>query len=201
MWLVDRVVQSLGRKCCFANLNRLTSIPTSGTFCCIVVSDASTPSTCSPVRGKTCNIFHTRNANTVLGPSCPQTGERLFYCDDVEVAGEEFFWLACQRDLVGILAKRRFDPYLPDGSVNCYKIRNHTPESDLAADLRRGLAYVRPEGARRKVLKACGPVRIGEQKVHACATPVVVEKLTRASEAYARGPADDQADADFLNQT
>jgi bifunctional non-homologous end joining protein LigD len=54
----------------------------------------------------------------------PQTGERLLYCDHVELAGEEFFWLACQRDLEGIVAKCRFDPYLLDGSVRWYKVRN-----------------------------------------------------------------------------
>jgi bifunctional non-homologous end joining protein LigD len=53
-----------------------------------------------------------------------QQGERLLYCDHVELAGEEFFWLACQRDLEGIVAKRRFDPYLLDGSVHWFKIRN-----------------------------------------------------------------------------
>ena len=50
--------------------------------------------------------------------------ERLLYCDHVELAGEEFFWLACERDLEGIVAKRRYDPYLLDGSVRWYKIRN-----------------------------------------------------------------------------
>ena len=54
----------------------------------------------------------------------PQIGERLLYCDHVELAGEEFFWLACQRDLEGIVAKWRFDPYLLDGSVCWHKIRN-----------------------------------------------------------------------------
>ena len=54
----------------------------------------------------------------------PNGGERLLYCDHFELAGEEFFWLACQRDLEGIVAKRRFDPYLLDGSVRWYKIRN-----------------------------------------------------------------------------
>lgn len=54
----------------------------------------------------------------------PRAGERLLYCDHVELAGEEFFWLACQRDLEGIVAKRRFDPYLLDGSVRWHKIRN-----------------------------------------------------------------------------
>ena len=54
----------------------------------------------------------------------PSIGERLLYCDHVELAGEEVFWLACERDLEGIVAKCRFDPYLLDGSVRWYKIRN-----------------------------------------------------------------------------
>ena len=54
----------------------------------------------------------------------PQSGDRLLYCDHVELAGEEFFYLACERDLEGIVAKRRFDPYLLDGSTTWFKIRN-----------------------------------------------------------------------------
>jgi bifunctional non-homologous end joining protein LigD len=55
----------------------------------------------------------------------PSPGERLLYCDHVELAGEEFFDFACERDAEGIVAKRRFDPYVLDGSVRWYKIRNH----------------------------------------------------------------------------
>ena len=33
------------------------------------------------------------------------------------------FQLACKRDLEGIVAKRKFDPYLPD-NAKWYKIRN-----------------------------------------------------------------------------
>jgi hypothetical protein len=54
----------------------------------------------------------------------PPQGERLLYCDHVELAGEEFFELACGRDLEGIVAKRRFDPYLLDGTTTWFKIRN-----------------------------------------------------------------------------
>jgi ATP-dependent DNA ligase len=54
----------------------------------------------------------------------PRHGERLLYCDHVELAGEEFFELACERDLEGIVAKRKFDPYLLDGSATWFKIRN-----------------------------------------------------------------------------
>jgi hypothetical protein len=43
----------------------------------------------------------------------PSIGERLLYCGHVEGRGEELFHLVCQRDLEGIVAKRKFDPYLP----------------------------------------------------------------------------------------
>ena len=38
--------------------------------------------------------------------------------------GQELFQLACERDLEGIVAKRKFDPYLLDGSTTWLKIRN-----------------------------------------------------------------------------
>ena len=38
--------------------------------------------------------------------------------------GEELFHLACQRDLEGIVAKRRLDPYVP--STSWLKIRNRS---------------------------------------------------------------------------
>jgi bifunctional non-homologous end joining protein LigD len=46
----------------------------------------------------------------------PRISERLLYCDHVELAGAEFFEAACEGDLEGIVAKRKFDPYLVDGS-------------------------------------------------------------------------------------
>jgi len=52
----------------------------------------------------------------------PRGGERLLYCDHVEDTGEELFALVCQRDLEGVVAKRKFDPYLP--SASWLKIRN-----------------------------------------------------------------------------
>jgi hypothetical protein len=82
------------------------------------------PSTSSLLRGKTFATYLLRSANTSFEQLSRETGERLLYCDHVELAGEEFFWLACQRDVEGIVAKRRFDPYLVDGSVSWYKIRN-----------------------------------------------------------------------------
>ena len=49
--------------------------------------------------------------------------DSLLYCDHVDLAGEEFFHLACKCDLEGIVAKRRYDPYLPE-SAAWLKIRN-----------------------------------------------------------------------------
>ena len=46
------------------------------------------------------------------------------YCDHAEEAGGELFDFVCKRDLEGIVAKRRFDPYLLDGSASWLKIRN-----------------------------------------------------------------------------
>jgi bifunctional non-homologous end joining protein LigD len=54
----------------------------------------------------------------------PQNRERLLYCDHVDEIGNLLFRFACERDLEGIVAKRRFDPYLLDGSTSWLKIRN-----------------------------------------------------------------------------
>lgn len=51
------------------------------------------------------------------------SGERLLYCDHLEERGEYLFRLACKRDLEGIVAKRKFDPYLLD-NAKWYKIRD-----------------------------------------------------------------------------
>lgn len=48
--------------------------------------------------------------------------DRLFYCDHIEQHGESLFAMACEHDLEGMVAKRKFDPYLP--SVTWHKIRN-----------------------------------------------------------------------------
>jgi ATP-dependent DNA ligase len=53
----------------------------------------------------------------------PQEGARLLYCDHVEHDGEGLFRLACDNDLEGIVAKRMFDPYLPE-HASWLKIRN-----------------------------------------------------------------------------
>lgn len=49
--------------------------------------------------------------------------ERLLYCDHIEGDGETLFQLACDSDLEGIVAKRKFDPYLSD-QARWLKIRN-----------------------------------------------------------------------------
>ena len=53
----------------------------------------------------------------------PKRGERLLYCDHVEENGEALFELACERDLEGIVAKRKGDPYLLE-HASWLKIRN-----------------------------------------------------------------------------
>lgn len=53
----------------------------------------------------------------------PHEAERLLYCDHIEERGEHLFRLASKRDLEGIVAKRKFDPYLLD-DAKWYKIRN-----------------------------------------------------------------------------
>lgn len=52
-----------------------------------------------------------------------QEHERIVYCDHVEATGEELFQLACENDLEGIVAKRKFDPHLPN-HAKWLKIRN-----------------------------------------------------------------------------
>jgi bifunctional non-homologous end joining protein LigD len=56
-------------------------------------------------------------------PVVPKDCERLLYCDHVEQDGEGLFRLACHNDLEGIVAKRMFDPYLPE-HTSWLKIRN-----------------------------------------------------------------------------
>jgi bifunctional non-homologous end joining protein LigD len=51
------------------------------------------------------------------------SSERLLYCDHVESNGEGLFCLACEYDLEGIVAKRKFDPYISEHG-NWLKIRN-----------------------------------------------------------------------------
>ena len=41
-------------------------------------------------------------------------GDRLMYCDHVEAHGEKLFKLACKRDPEGIVAMRKYDPYITE---------------------------------------------------------------------------------------
>ena len=54
------------------------------------------------------------------------------YCDHVERDGESLFRLACENDLEGVLAKRKFDPDLPD-KASWLKIGTLTTPSGKAA--------------------------------------------------------------------
>ncbi len=53
----------------------------------------------------------------------PIASERVLYCDHVEGDGESLFHLACDNDLEGIVAKRKFDPYI-ENQASWLKIRN-----------------------------------------------------------------------------
>lgn len=48
--------------------------------------------------------------------------DRLFYCDPIEQHGDRLFQMACERDLEGIVAKRKLDPYV--AKTQWLKIRN-----------------------------------------------------------------------------
>lgn len=54
----------------------------------------------------------------------PERGTWLMYSGHIEREGEEFFKLAREHDLEGIVAKHRFSPYLPDSEPGWLKIRN-----------------------------------------------------------------------------
>jgi bifunctional non-homologous end joining protein LigD len=60
-----------------------------------------------------------------LHAAVSKRGERLLYCDHIERDGEGLFRLACAHDLEGVVAKHKFDPYLPE-HVTWFKIRNTT---------------------------------------------------------------------------
>jgi len=53
----------------------------------------------------------------------PTDSDRIMYCDHVERDGESLFRLACENDPEGIVAKRKFDPYLLV-QASWLKIRN-----------------------------------------------------------------------------
>jgi ATP-dependent DNA ligase len=45
------------------------------------------------------------------------------YCDHIERDGENLFGLACENDLEGVVAKRKFHPYI-ENQASWLKIRN-----------------------------------------------------------------------------
>jgi bifunctional non-homologous end joining protein LigD len=49
--------------------------------------------------------------------------DHLLYCDHVETHGEKLYAMACKKDLEGIVAKRKYDPYIV-GQAQWVKIRN-----------------------------------------------------------------------------
>lgn len=53
----------------------------------------------------------------------PAGSERVLYCDHVECDGESLFRVACDNDLEGIVAKRKFDSYI-EKQASWLKIRN-----------------------------------------------------------------------------
>jgi bifunctional non-homologous end joining protein LigD len=56
----------------------------------------------------------------ILRSIVPETSSSLLYADHVERCGIDFFRLACERDLEGIIAKRKAGPY----GDSWFKIRN-----------------------------------------------------------------------------
>lgn len=53
----------------------------------------------------------------------PTGSESVFYCDHVEHDGESLFRRACENDLEGVVAKRKYDPYI-ENQASRLKIRN-----------------------------------------------------------------------------
>ena len=72
----------------------------------------------------TCATRRWLSANRAFEPFTPQRGAWLLYSGHVECEGEEFFKVACDHDLEGIVAKHRFSPYIPDSEPRWLKIRN-----------------------------------------------------------------------------
>jgi hypothetical protein len=61
-----------------------------------------------------------------LGPAWHLGAELLehpLYCEHIEQRGESLFRVACEYDLEGIVAKRKYDPYLAEHTT-WLKIRN-----------------------------------------------------------------------------
>jgi len=63
----------------------------------------------------------------------PQRGACLLYSGHVEREGEEFFKLACEHDLVGIVAKHRVSPYIPNSEPGWLRFATRTIHSGSAA--------------------------------------------------------------------
>ena len=62
-------------------------------------------------------IDRKRRLRSIIPPS-----DRIFYCDHIEQYGESLFRMACERDLEGIVAKQKDDPYVE--GTRWLKIRN-----------------------------------------------------------------------------
>ena len=58
----------------------------------------------------------------IVGQRMSSSGQAS-WASSGEERGKHLFRLACKRELEGIVAKRKFDPYLLD-NAKCYKIRN-----------------------------------------------------------------------------
>ena len=73
--------------------------------------------------GQDLRYAHLTERKHKLRSILPADSDRIMYCDHVERDGESLFRLACENDLEGVVAKRKFDPYLPD-KASWLKIRN-----------------------------------------------------------------------------
>jgi ATP-dependent DNA ligase len=79
--------------------------------------------------------------------------ERILYANHVEERGEDFFSLACQHDLEGIVAKHRDGAYLSDSEETSWlKIRNRA-YSQMQG---RNELFDRLEGKRREATETDG---------------------------------------------
>ena len=109
---------SMGKS--FAWIKR--ALRNSPTYCFAEVSRATAPFDLLFSNGEDFRYLLLADRKHRLHDLLASKGERLLYCDHVEGMGEELFHLVCQRDLEGVVAKRKFDPYLP--SASGLKIRN-----------------------------------------------------------------------------
>ena len=79
-------------------------------------------STSFRVKGKTCAIFLLSNESTNSSRSCRHELSGCYIAITSNSHAKSSSGWACERDLEGIVAKRKFDPYLPDRNVRWYKI-------------------------------------------------------------------------------